>query len=108
MTSLFLLLGMFFLIIIWRSGRSAAEAANRACRAICEQHKLQFLDQTVVFRRFEFKAGVLRRVFNFDYCPDGRERFRGLIWMRGDVLDYAALDQTGSRVIVTSETKPDD
>jgi hypothetical protein len=104
MTSLFALLGIFFAVIVWRSGRRAAEAANRACRLICQQQNVQFLDHTVVFRRFEWKGGVLRRVFNFDYCPDGQERFRGMIWMRNDAFDYAALDQSGSRVILTLDS----
>lgn len=104
MSSLFYMLALFAAVLAWRSNRAASEAANVAARAVCTQNNVQFLDQTVVFRRFDFKGKIFRRVFSFDYCPDGRERFRGMVWMRGSSVDFATLDAASTRDIVASAT----
>ncbi len=90
-------------LIFWRSSRMVAEAALRGAKGACEQTGVQLLDQSVAFRRFEFKKGVFRRVYTFDYSPNGRERFRGMIWMRDRRLDTVAFDASANGVLMTSE-----
>ena len=89
-------------IIFWRSSRMVAEAALKGAKSACEQTGVQLLDQSVAFRRFEFKKGVFRRVYTFDYCPNGSERFRGMIWMRDRALDTVAFDASANGVLLTS------
>ena len=89
-------------LIFWRSSRMVAEAALRGAKNACEQTGVQLLDQSVAFRRFEFKKGVFRRVYTFDYCPNGRERFRGMIWMRDHRLESVAFDASATGVLLTA------
>ncbi len=89
-------------LIFWRSARMAAEAAFRGANAACVQTGVQLLDQSVAFRRFEFKKGIFRRVYTFDYCPNGRERFRGMIWMRERRVDTVAFDASANGVLLTT------
>ena len=95
-----LLLVLMAAIAFWDSSRAASEAATVACKFVCNEAGVQLLDQTVAFRRFDFRRGKLRRVYSFDYSPDRKERFRGLIWMRGTALDYTALDQADGRLLL--------
>jgi hypothetical protein len=88
-------------IALWRSSRATAEAALRAARRACDQTNVQLLDQSVAFRRFEFKKGVFRRVYTFDYCPNGQERFRGIVWMRGERVDTVAFDASANGVLLS-------
>ena len=90
-------------VIYWRSARIAAEAAFKGAKNACEQTAVQLLDQSVAFRRFEFKKGVFRRVYTFDYCPNGRERFRGMIWMRDLRVDTVAFDASANGVLLTAD-----
>lgn len=92
-------------VLFWQSARTAAEAALRSARKVCEQNNVQLLDQSVAFSRFELRAGVIRRVFSFDYSPNGRERFRGLLWLRGRRTETVAFDaSTGGVLISPGET----
>jgi hypothetical protein len=95
-------------LAFWRSSRAVAEAALRAARNACEQTGVQLLDQSVAFRRFDWSKGVFKRVFIFDYCPNGRERFRGMIWMRGTQVETVAFDASANGVLMTSEVSEQD
>jgi hypothetical protein len=88
-------------VIYWRSARLSAEAALRAARSACEQTGVQLLDQTVAFRRFVFKRGELQRLYSFDYCPNGSERFRGVIHMRGVRAQTVAFDPSLNPVLIS-------
>jgi Protein of unknown function (DUF3301) len=86
------LLALACALIAWRAGRDASEAASKAAKAACLTEGVQFLDFTVAFKRFLFKRGVLRRLYSFDYCPNGHERFRGQVLMRGRRVETVAFD----------------
>ena len=88
-------------VVFWRGSRMAAEAAFRAAKNACEQTSVQLLDQSVAFRRFDWSKGVFKRVYTFDYCPNGLERFRGMIWMRGLAVDTVAFDASANGVLMT-------
>jgi Protein of unknown function (DUF3301) len=88
-------------VLFWQSARTAAEAALRSARKVCEQNNVQLLDQSVAFSRFELRAGVIRRVFSFDYSPNGRERFRGLLWLRGRRTETVAFDASAGGVLIS-------
>ena len=88
-------------VLLWQSARTAAEAALRSARKVCEQNNVQLLDQSVAFARFEVRAGIIRRVFSFDYSPNGRERFRGLLWLRGRRAETVAFDASAGGVLIS-------
>jgi hypothetical protein len=99
MNILFLLTVLFLSLIGWRNSKVVHEIAVRAVQRACKEAQVQLLDQTVAFRRFSLKGGSLKRVYSFDYSPDGLERFRGLIWMRGERVEMTAFDAAGEIVI---------
>jgi hypothetical protein len=98
MAILFWMLLLLFVVVNWRNGKIAHEAAIRACRAACTQASVQLLDQTVAFKRFAWRKGTLKRIYSFDYSPDGRERFRGIVWMHGRLTEYIAFDAAGAPI----------
>jgi hypothetical protein len=96
---LFWLLGLLIIAVSWTYGTQGAEAALKHARKACAEAGVQLLDQTVSFRRFEWRGGIIKRVYSFDYCPDGKERFRGLLWLQGRALNYLAFDQAAGGFI---------
>jgi hypothetical protein len=94
------LLVLASIVIAWRAGRDASEAAVKAAKSACLQEGVQFLDFTVAFKRFLFHKGVLRRMYTFDYSPNGNERFRGQVLMRGRRVETVAFDATTHPTIV--------
>jgi Protein of unknown function (DUF3301) len=102
---LFWLLGLLIVAVSWTYGTQGAEAALKHARRACAEASVQLLDQTVSFRRFEWRGGSLKRIYSFDYCPDGKERFRGLLWLRGRGLDYLAFDQAAGGFIGARATR---
>jgi hypothetical protein len=70
----------------WRTSQQKTLAVE-AARQYCAQRQLQFLDESLVFRRYRregFKPHRrLCRLYEFDYSPDGRSRESGEIVLHG-------------------------
>jgi hypothetical protein len=83
-----MLLPLLFLgIYWWRTSEQKTIAVNGA-RAYCKQRNLQFLDESLVFKKFRWERNLhqqrfLCRIYEFDYCPDGKDRHSGEIVLQG-------------------------
>lgn len=84
---LFLLLpaGIYY----WWRGQELHSVALRAARKYCREREIQLLDETLVFQKFAMTRAsnnrrYFSRIYQFDYCPDGEERFEGEIILRGN------------------------
>src|SRR5690606_21634161 len=71
----------------WRTSAQKTRALDIATRH-CARLELQFLDQTLAFRRYRLlpdRRGRRRvcRVYEFDFCSDGEDRRSGEIAMVG-------------------------
>lgn len=81
------LVGLFILAAIgwgWRESLRAKESAVDACRHFCRSHDLQLLDDTVSLSRFELMRSNrrlfgIRRVYEFEFSPNGAERRIGSV-----------------------------
>jgi hypothetical protein len=83
-----LLVPVILLMIYWWHTSEQKRVAVVAARDYCKQRKLQLLDESLVFRKFRVERDLQRRrslcrVYEFDYCPDGKERHTGEIVLRG-------------------------
>ena len=107
---LFWIFLMMLLAAFWVYATQGAERALVEARKACSQAGVQLLDQSVAFRRFDWrgiiKQGTLKRVYSFEYCPDGKERFRGMLWLRGKRLDYLAFDQASGGYLAPAGYSP--
>ncbi len=97
MTELFLLAALAFIALIgWQTNR-AREIARHAGRLACERESVQFLDDTVVQRRWWFARSAeghlqLCRWYEFDFAIDGVKRSHGQITLRGWRVTEVRLD----------------
>lgn len=95
-----LLIPLVLVLLYWWRTSNQKDVAVHAARVYCKDRNLQFLDETLVFRRHRFERDArnqrrLCRIYEFDYCPDGVNRLSGEIILRG----YKVL-----RVILHADT----
>ena len=94
---LILLFGLVLIIVYWwRSSEQHANALVYA-RRYCEEKGLQLLDQTLAFKRFNFckdNKGRNRfcRIYEFDICLDGSDRYQGELQLSGNKIIRILLD----------------
>lgn len=100
---LMLLCPLAFLLLYWWRTSEQKTVAVRGAHDYCKQRELQFLDDSLVFRKYRLEGFKphrrLCRVYEFDYSPDGRSRESGEIVLHGYrilrvVLHSGALEIT--------------
>jgi hypothetical protein len=102
------------LIWFWLDSARAREIATAICKAGCERHNLQFLDQTVALRRIGLRwtrQGIrIRRLFQFDYSEEGTGRQDGHIILVGIQLEEFSLGLPSgdSKVVAFRQRPPED
>lgn len=102
---LLVLLGLFW---IWYAGARAKEKAILHVRLACEQNGMQLLDGTIYLRKVwparlqNGQLGLLR-FYQFEYTDNGARRFRGLIVMTADKMEYLQMEVDGHSIITTGE-----
>jgi len=106
-SQLFLALAIGSGIGFWWSSLRAREAAVAAAKLICQQRKVQFLDQTVALsgiRAVRLGTGSLgwRRNYRFEFTDDGARRDTASLTLDGNKLKIMSfpftLDEEGARV----------
>jgi hypothetical protein len=90
-TTLFLLVAVLVLGLLWLDSARAREFANILAQRYCEHRGLQFLDQTVALARVGIRwtsNGLrIRRMYRFDFSLEGSGRHTGHILMLGTSLE---------------------
>ncbi len=93
---LLLLLLLALLVVAWQRNMAARETAAAAARDICQRQSLQMLDGTVALQQVRLTRNhkghvVLRRVFQFNYSPEGASRQTGFVIMTGGEIVHIGL-----------------
>ncbi|NIR28619.1 MAG: DUF3301 domain-containing protein [Gammaproteobacteria bacterium] len=73
---------------LWLDTMRGRELAVRVSRQACRSGGVQLLDETVALRRLDIRRcegrGLcLRRVYEFEYSTDGRDRLSGSVTLLG-------------------------
>jgi hypothetical protein len=104
-TDLFWLFVLAGGIASWFRLTRAREVAVRAASALCKQHGLQLLDQSVGLRavRLQGVDGVrrLERCYAFEVSEDGQTREQARLWMAGNQVSSFTLPMAGSEGLET-------
>lgn len=86
-SSLFLILAVAGLILLWLDGARARELATGVVDELCLRRGFQLLDGTVALSRVglaQTGAGIrIKRLFRFDYSIEGAGRLQGHILLHG-------------------------
>ena len=84
-------------LFLWIDSLRARERAVQAGRAACKRYDLQFLDDTVSFKRLRLARdgeGQLRfaRTYTFEFSDTGNNRRRGAVMMLGAQVQDLQLE----------------
>jgi hypothetical protein len=94
-TALAVLLLVGSALLVWSSARGAAEIARAHADALCRQHGLQLLDQTVALRAIAVVRApwglAFKRTYGFEVSADAVNRLRGTLVFVGEQLEGASL-----------------
>jgi hypothetical protein len=95
-TTLFVLLALAALALLWSESRAMAETAARLGREACARAGVQWLDHSMALTRIALRRGddgrlrVLRQ-YRFDYSRQGDDRASGSLALLGrDLLWISA------------------
>ena len=98
----------FFAIIVavwyWQDSLRSRELTLRRCRRICEEHNVQFLDQTVHVARFSLGRDAkhklcIRRFYAFEFSVGGADRHNGVAVVANGQLEYLSLLHPNGEII---------
>jgi len=81
--------------VVWASSMRAREAAVAACADACRAYGVQLLDASVALVAVGLRRAPgglkVRRVYQFAFSPDGRERLTGSVTMLGAEVEALYL-----------------
>ena len=86
MNTLLILIAIALLVWHWSESTRARESAIKIANKFCSQSQVQFLDQTVALAsvklvRNERGQLKLQRIYRFEFCTTGTERYKGHVTM---------------------------
>jgi hypothetical protein len=98
------MLVLAFLALWWHSAIRARDQARELARRFCERQGWQLLDQTVALaslRPRRIDNGLRwRRIYRFDFSPDGGNRRGGQLTLLGNRLESISAElEDGSSLI---------
>lgn len=109
LVSLFFLLGLVALVMLWLRLTVARERAVHEARLQSRQHGVQLLDETVGMRAVRLRRvnGIrrLERCYGFEVSTDGGDRQSGRLWMIGRSItgvSMPSLDATGTEPVAST------
>ena len=105
MTSILILLFLALLAWFWMNSIRAKEIAMQASAAACQQIQAQFLDQTASLKKIRFirsNQGRLgfERSYSFDFSRDRQSRTKGLVIIKGHLVERVLLDEESGTTIL--------
>ena len=105
MISIIILLFLALLTWFWMNSIRAKEIAMQASALACQQIEAQFLDQTASLKKIQLirsNAGRLgfARTYSFDFSRDRQSRLKGLVIIKGYLIEKVLLDEESGTTIL--------
>ncbi len=95
LSGLIALLTISLIVYFWQSNMRARESALKAVQQACRERDLQFLDDSIHFKKFVIVKSPfglrLRRCYRFDYY-NGRLRLKGRIIVSQSQIEMLHFD----------------
>jgi len=106
MQGLGLLLFLVVLFGFWFTSLRAREAALSLVQKTLHESGLQLLDGSIYLRkiwpaRIPGGAVGLLRFYHFEYTANGADRYRGLIVMLSNQMEYLQIEKDGHTIVTT-------
>ncbi|MDA7742475.1 DUF3301 domain-containing protein [Francisellaceae bacterium] len=107
-TTIFCLVLIFLIAIIWRNSLRAREHAIQIAKQTCKKIEVQFLDETVALRKIRLSRSdhgslCLLRNYEFEYSTNNTDRKICIVQMRGYRLSQIFYRDEEAHTTVLSE-----
>jgi len=101
---LFAIASLFALVWYWQDTLRSREFTLKQCRRLCEEHDVQFLDQSVHVARVRIGKTLrhnffLRRFYAFEFSIGGVDRHNGVAVVSRDKIEYLSLLHPDGEII---------
>ena len=98
------LLAIFVAVWYWQDSLRSRELTLKYCRRICEEHNVQFLDQSVHVAKFRLGRAAsqklcIRRFYAFEFSVGGADRHNGVAVVADGKLEYLSLLHPDGEII---------
>jgi hypothetical protein len=107
MQGLGLLLLLIALFWFWYTSARARESAFKSVQQVLQESGMQLLDGSIYLRkiwptRTQWGYVGLLRFYHFEYTANGADRYRGLIVMLANQMEYLQIEKDGHTVVTTT------
>jgi hypothetical protein len=96
MANILFIAAIILIILWWLDSIRTKELARMAGLQVCQKNSVQFLDDTVVSKKIFLRRNDGRlqicRVYQFEFCSDGADRYQGKISMQGHKVNEVTMD----------------
>ena len=97
LSHLFIVLLLVLAVAYWWESRGSKAWALHHARQRCRARGLQLLDQSVVVSRIRLQRGEDGRLgwwrqYRFEFSPNGVDRYRGLLELRGRICTHLEME----------------
>ncbi|QMU62245.1 MAG: DUF3301 domain-containing protein [Gammaproteobacteria bacterium] len=104
MKILFAIVSLFAVVWYWQDSLRSRELALKKCRRLCEDHNVQFLDQSVHVARVRLGKTTrhnifIRRFYAFEFSIGGVDRHHGVAVVSRDSMEYLSLLHPDGEII---------
>ena len=95
---------LFAVVWYWQDSLRSREYALKQCRRLCEEHGVQFLDQSVHVARLRLGKTTkhnffLRRFYAFEFSIGGVDRHNGVAVIAREKVEYLSLLHPDGEII---------
>lgn len=107
MEALVAIMALAGMLWFWSDGSQAKERAVSAAARGCTDVGVQLLDQTVTLNRLRLGRNALgdrtlMRVYRFEFCTTGSERFSGYVTLHGHAVKHIEFDHPDGKIITSA------
>jgi len=97
MQGILLIAALAIIAWFWWDNLKSKELARQTGKQVCDQHGVQFLDDTVEKKKIWLQRNSLGRfeicrLYGFEFATDGAQRYRGKIVLQGKSVSDVEMD----------------
>ena len=95
---------IFAVVWYWQDSLRSRELTLKHCRRLCEQHEVQFLDQSVHVVKLRIAKTAneklcIRRFYAFEFSTGGLDRHYGVAVIASGQIEYLSLLHPNGEII---------
>lgn len=108
MKIIFAIAALFSIVWYWQDSLRSREFTLKRCHRLCDEHDVQFLDQSVYVARVRIAKTArhnffIRRFYAFEFSIGGVDRHNGVAVVSNEKIEYLSLLHPDGEIIEGTE-----